>query len=96
MHATIQHHAGSAAAPADHARGGRSLDAQLGALPGFVAYVLVAEPDGGCTTVSIFEDQTGLAVADHLVAGWFAAHAAASSGAPGPSVTGEVAAQRGL
>jgi hypothetical protein len=95
MYATICRHTSNTEVE-DRARAGRALASRLGALPGFVAYVLLEGPDGACIAVSIFEDQRSLAVAEQLAVSWLAEQAAAPRAAPPDIVPGEVIAQRGL
>ena len=95
MYATIRHHEGNASTD-ELMRAGRTLAAQLGAAPGFVAHLLLQAPDGVCAAISIFEDRASLEDADRLVGGWLAAHVAAPGSEPAQFTAGEVIAQRGL
>jgi hypothetical protein len=96
MYATIQRHAAGAASTDDRASAGRALAARLGELPGFVVYVAVEEPGGGCVAVSLFEDRAGLEAAERLVAAWLAAHPDAPRADPVVLAAGEVVVQKGL
>ncbi|HEX5506342.1 MAG TPA: hypothetical protein VFW96_27240 [Thermomicrobiales bacterium] len=96
MYATIQRHAAGGAPSDDCVRAGRALGAHLGELPGFVAYVLVEEPGGGYTAVSIFEDRAGVEDAERLVAAWLAAHPGVPWPDPARLAAGEVVVQKGL
>ena len=95
MYATIRRHAGGASTD-ELARAGRTLAAQLGAAPSFVAHLLLQAPDGGHASVCIFEDRASLEDADRLVAGWLVAHIAVPGPDPPQLTAGEVIAQRGL
>lgn len=95
MYAAIRRHA--AGAPTDKCvRAGRALAARLGALPGFVAYLLVEEPDGGCVAVSLFERRADLEDAGRLVTAWLAAHPDVPRADSVAVAAGEVVVQKGL
>lgn len=80
----------------DRPAASRALAAKLGTLPGFVAHVLLEEPDGTCTAVSVYEDQDSLAEARQLITTWFTCDAAPAGIVLPVIAAGEVIAQRGL
>jgi hypothetical protein len=96
MYATIRRHLEEAALPGARASAGRALAARLGALPGFVAYLLLEGPDGGCVAVCLFEDRGGLEDAERLAAAWRATDGASPWAELVDLATGEVIVQRGL
>ncbi|MGN6563056.1 MAG: hypothetical protein ACTHMU_10390 [Thermomicrobiales bacterium] len=96
MYATVCRHAGVAATSDDRALAGRALANHLGALPGFIAYVLLEQLDGACIGVSIFEDEGSQVAADRLAEAWLAAHTGAPRAVSPDIITGEVIVQKGL
>ena len=76
MYAMIQRHASSAVVLDGRAHAGHALGARLGALPGFVAFVLLEEPDGGWISVSLCEARETLTDAQRLLADWLEPRAA--------------------
>lgn len=95
MYASVCRHP-KAESPDEWTKACRSLSARLGKLPGFVAYLLLEQLDGGCVTISIFESRDGLADAAGLIAAGLAGTGAAAPNAHPDFITGEVIVQRGL
>jgi hypothetical protein len=96
MYATIRRFEGVAGFGDEMLIDGQRLATAVSREPGFVVYALLDAGDGVLISVSIFEDQSGLAGADHLVEGWGATHV---TGEPSPSPvvsTGEVVIQKGM
>ena len=94
MYAMIQRHASSAVVLDGRAHAGHALGARLGALPGFVAFVLLEEPDGGWISVSLCEARETLTDAQRLLADWLEADPEPPA-APAGAIC-EVIMQRGL
>ena len=95
MYATIRRHEGGASTD-ELARAAHALATRLGAVPGFVACLLLETHVGGHASVCIFEDQASLATADELVSAWSAVGHPAHRAEPPQYITGEVIAQKGL
>jgi hypothetical protein len=77
-------------------RAGKALAARLSQVPGFVSYAALDGGSGVLASVTFFETEADLVVADRLVAAWEAEQLGALLPRP-PQVTGgEVVVQRGL
>ena len=94
MYTAIWRHAGGAMPPDELARASRGLANRLGAADGFVAYVLLATPDGDYASIGIFVDRASLTAAQELVAGALPAARPCPGGME--QIVGEVLAQKGL
>jgi hypothetical protein len=96
MYATVRHH-DRATTPTDElVADGRRLASTVGRIPGFVAYVLLDAGEGLLISISVFEDEAGLADADRIVERWNAAPDREPSTSVSPVRTGEVIVQRGM
>ncbi len=96
MHATIWCDAAIDGTYDWDAREGRALASRLSALPGFVAYVALAEETGGIAAICICEDAETLAAANDLIAAWRRGDDAGQEASRAAIRTGEVIVQKGL
>lgn len=96
MNATIWCDSVGEAAGAQSVLAGRGLTLRLRALPGFVAFVVLAAESGGTAAICICEDAESLAAANGLIAQWGREDGAGGTGSLAPLRTGEVIVQKGL
>jgi len=102
MYASIRRHHRVAGSVDGLIPEGRRLTSVVSEVPGFVAYALLDTGDGLLVSVSLFDDEPGLAAADRLVQDWIAPRAgtvpAARTDESDESrlTTGEVIVQKGL
>jgi hypothetical protein len=96
MHATVRHFHRSGGSVDDLIPEGRQLASAVSQVSGFLVYVLLDAGEGLLVSVSLFEDQAGLADADGIVERWMAARGSEPRLGVAQVSSGEVIVQRGM
>ena len=90
MYAVVRRYSGAAQLIDELARRQADVEAVIRAVPGFVAYTLIRSGDGGGASITVCEDQAGVAESTRRAAAWVRENVPAAVGSPPEVTEGEV------
>ena len=96
LHATICRYDRVSGSTEAVRQAGRRLASALSQAPGFVSYAVLDAGDGVLVSVTVFEDQAGLAAAQPLIDSSIAEQLTSVLPRPPEVIAGEVIVQRGM